>query len=93
MNTRIFESDRNRPEGPRLDPGPAAPLIEAMQEQLKGYLKNGLDPLAVGELVLESIRNETFYILTHKHWNHMLEERFRTILEQDDPVGVPPPAE
>lgn len=91
VRTRIVESERNRPEGPRPDPGPAAELAEAGRAWVAERVENGLDPVEVGKLVADSMRENRFYVLTHLHWNHMIENRMRTILEQRDPIGTPPP--
>ena len=93
VRTRIVESERNRPEGPRPDPGAAAPMIEAARKWVAERVGRGQDPVDVGRLVAASIREKRFYILTHLHWNHLIENRMRNILEQRDPVGPVPPDE
>ncbi len=90
VNTRIIESERNRPETPRPDPGPAAPQMEAMRKVVEGLVQSGLDPREVGQIVVEAILDERFYILTHP-WQDMVEHRVQNILQDRDPVGSPPP--
>jgi NAD(P)-dependent dehydrogenase (short-subunit alcohol dehydrogenase family) len=90
VRTRIIESERNRPEAPRPDPGPARPEAELMLKAVTKMIEDGLDPADVGSLVADSIENDRFYVLTHPTWKNMIENRMQTILEERDPVGVPP---
>ncbi len=90
VRTRIMESERNRPEAPRPEPGARAAETEAMRKIFESIVQSGLDPLEVGRLVVKSIQEERFYVLTHPHWANMVENRMRTILEGRDPVGVAP---
>jgi NAD(P)-dependent dehydrogenase (short-subunit alcohol dehydrogenase family) len=92
VNTRIIQSERNRPEAPREAPGPLSPLFETMRKAVEQLVANGLDPAEVGRIVVEAIREERFYVLTHPHWKYMIEHRVQNILQGRDPVGVPPPA-
>ncbi|NNL66312.1 MAG: SDR family NAD(P)-dependent oxidoreductase [Myxococcales bacterium] len=91
VRTRIVESERNRPEAPRPDPGPEAPQIEMMRKMIASFVEGGLDPLEVGRRVAQSIREKRFYVLTHPHWRNMIQNRLENILEGRDPVGIPPP--
>jgi NAD(P)-dependent dehydrogenase (short-subunit alcohol dehydrogenase family) len=93
VRTRIMESERNRPEAPRPDPGPAAEGAEMMRKVVSGLIERGLDPLDVGQLVVEAIRARRFYVLTHPHWKNMIQNRMENILEDRDPVGVAPPSD
>ena len=76
VRTRIMESDRNRPQelgGPgdfeaRAGVMPPAPI----------------DPMIVGQRVLEAIRADAPYIVTHKEQKAMAEGRFAPILEAFD---------
>lgn len=90
VNTRIMESERNRPEAPRPEAGARAAEFEAIRRVMEGFVKRGLDPVEVGKQVVESIRKERFYVLTHPHWSNMIENRMRTILEGRDPIPVAP---
>lgn len=91
VNTRIIESERNRPEAPREAPGPLAPQLELARRAVAQLIAGGLDPLEVGDVVVEAIRAERFYVLTHPTWKNMIEHRMQNILQGRAPVGVPPP--
>jgi hypothetical protein len=64
-----------------------------MRKVVSGLIERGLDPLDVGQLVVEAIRARRFYVLTHPHWKNMIQNRMENILEGRDPGGVAPPAE
>jgi len=93
VNTRILESERNRPEAPRPAPSGAAPASEfaAQRELIAGLLKSGLPPRRVGEIVVEALRANRFYVFTHPHWNYMMKARFDAILNDGAPPTVAPP--
>jgi NAD(P)-dependent dehydrogenase (short-subunit alcohol dehydrogenase family) len=90
VRTRIIESERNRPESPRPDPGALAPEAEQMRKIVAGLIEAGLDPNEVGKMVAEAIRDSRFYVLTHPSWKNTIRNRMENILEGRDPTGVPP---
>jgi NAD(P)-dependent dehydrogenase (short-subunit alcohol dehydrogenase family) len=95
VNTRILESERNRPETPRPTPA-ATPSSEfgAARDAVAALLKAGLPPRKVGEIVVEAIKANRFYVFTHPHWNYMMKARFDAILgDGPPPVVMPPPGE
>jgi NAD(P)-dependent dehydrogenase (short-subunit alcohol dehydrogenase family) len=95
VNTRILESERNRPEAPRPAPS-ALPSSEfgAQREAVAALLKGGLAPRRVGEIVADAMLANTFYVFTHPHWNYMMKARFDAILGgAPPPVVMPPPGE
>lgn len=90
VRTRIMESERNRPEAPRPDEE-IPPEAQALREVVRGLIeKDGLDPVQVGRQVAQSIKDDTFYILTHPGWNNIIRNRMENILSGRDPVTVPP---
>lgn len=93
VRTRLLESERNRAEAPREPAPDPSSQLQAIRKALEGFVANGLDPLDVGRLVVDAIRDRRFYVLTHPHWKHMIERRMTNILEDRDPVGEPPPAQ
>ena len=58
---------------------------------MKHFLGTGMPAREAGEIVLQAIREERFYILTHPEWASMVEGRMRGILEGTDPQRPPPP--
>lgn len=84
VRTRIHEADRNRPEGA----GGADPSGE--QEGFSDFaatlIAGGLDPAEVAGAVVDAVRGDRFYVLTHPQWEPMILDRAQRI------VGHQPPA-
>lgn len=90
VNTRINESDRNRPEG-ALDESELDPVAQAFRSQVSEALKRGLSPDEVADLVLDSVVKERFYIFPHPRWKNMIQARVENMLNDRLPTIVPPP--
>lgn len=92
VDTRIFESERNRPAelSDSAEGGPTTPAQEAMQKIMTKFLAEGLPPRSVGDTVARAITDETFYVLTHD-WYAMVRHRMENILEGRDPTPIVPP--
>ncbi|MSQ50589.1 MAG: SDR family NAD(P)-dependent oxidoreductase [Betaproteobacteria bacterium] len=84
VNTRISESERNRPA--RYGGPPASAPPNDLRDKLRAALTTGMTPDEVGERVLRGIRNGDFYIFTHDEPKHWLELRFARILAAFDRV-------
>ena len=92
VNTDINQADRNRPAN--LAPAasvPRNPVQQAFADWVADQLARGLDPRAVGDQVLDAIRNERFYVLTHPEWQPLVEHRMKTVLSAANPTSLPPP--
>jgi NAD(P)-dependent dehydrogenase (short-subunit alcohol dehydrogenase family) len=82
VQTRIAESDRNRPAwAPDRAVGGVAELRAAVQQMVD----SGIPTEAVADRVIDGVRTNTFYILTHPELTAELATRFEDILE-----GRPP---
>ena len=90
VSTDIFaSSDRNRPD--TVPPPPELTEQESiLLEAFKTHIERGLDPKDVGRQVLEAIREERFYVMTHD-FNSYIDQRMRDILEAKNPEVPPPP--
>ena len=90
VKTRLWDSERNRPEA--LRSAEATPTAEQEQaaQVLKALIVGGtpVDPIA--ERVLDAVRNQRFYILTHEGSEAFVEQRMQRIVKGEDPA---PPAE
>jgi NAD(P)-dependent dehydrogenase (short-subunit alcohol dehydrogenase family) len=88
IRTRIMESARAVPERlaghvPQADPAAAAsPLMQLAS----AAIQNGIDPLYVGELVVEGIQNDWPYIFTDTEFEHGVAARFAAITAGFDKV-------
>jgi NAD(P)-dependent dehydrogenase (short-subunit alcohol dehydrogenase family) len=84
-NTRILESTRNHPAGPRPDPVEGTPE-RMMLDMIKGIFKGGMDPSATAQMVFDAITEERFYVLTHPEHNPTIQRRSEAVVN-----GGPPP--
>jgi short-subunit dehydrogenase len=87
VNTRIMESERNRP--PELQNAPAVKAVHPALAQSEGTLhrlvKTGWSPSQVAEAVFDGIRNGRFYIMTHESWKPLVQKRMEDILRERNP--------
>jgi NAD(P)-dependent dehydrogenase (short-subunit alcohol dehydrogenase family) len=86
VRTGIAESERNRP-----DWAPAAPTAPGpdLQGIVRGLVAAGIDPADVAAKVLDAVRANRFYIITHDDTPAMVEIRMRDILEGSNPSAAP----
>jgi NAD(P)-dependent dehydrogenase (short-subunit alcohol dehydrogenase family) len=85
VNTRIGESDRNRPADLAVEP---AAQESVMRSALTGFLANGLDPAAVADRVHDAVRTDRFWVLTHDNedsWMAAVRKRGRSVEEGTNP--------
>ncbi|CAB4553466.1 unannotated protein [freshwater metagenome] len=86
VRTRINESERNRP-----DPVGAVEVEEtdagllAMKEMVNTWIAEGLQPAHVASLVVEAMRENRFYVLTHPEWQGMIQDRVDRMLSGANP--------
>jgi NAD(P)-dependent dehydrogenase (short-subunit alcohol dehydrogenase family) len=83
VRTRIAESDRNRPAW-------ASEREAEGAEELRGAIQNmvdrGIPASVVGDRVIDAVRTNTFYILTHPELTPALQTRFDDIVQGRPPT-------
>ena len=78
--TGIADSERNRPEHLRSD-RPISEEDTRREENLRHAVESGrISADQVAETVLDAVRNERFYILTHQRIKPAIETRMQDIL-------------
>ncbi|HTU37446.1 MAG TPA: SDR family NAD(P)-dependent oxidoreductase [Acidimicrobiales bacterium] len=83
VQTRIAESDRNRPVwAPDREVAGAAQLRTAVQDMVDA----GIPPDAVADRVLDAVKRDTFYILTHPELTAAITTRCEDIVEGRPPT-------
>ncbi|MEX0768256.1 MAG: SDR family NAD(P)-dependent oxidoreductase [Microthrixaceae bacterium] len=86
VRTKINESERNRPaqigavEVEEVDAG-----LLAMKEMVNTWIAEGLQPAHVASLVVEAMRENRFYVLTHPEWQGMIQDRVDRMLSGENP--------
>jgi NAD(P)-dependent dehydrogenase (short-subunit alcohol dehydrogenase family) len=87
VSTRILDSERNRPAALR---NPTPPERNpSFEEMARAALATGLDPAAAAAEVVDAIRHERFWVLTHPEYGKQVRERMEDILEVRNPSTVP----
>jgi NAD(P)-dependent dehydrogenase (short-subunit alcohol dehydrogenase family) len=86
VNTRIAESDRNRPASAPRRERERSEREQRMEGLVKAAVAGGIPPHAVAEKVLKAIVDEKFWILTHGKTKKAVEQRLRGVL---DDVAAP----
>ena len=86
VNTRIHEADRNRPAELARPADADTSMMDMGRQLLEGVLKSGLQPSEVAGQVLDAIREERFYILTHPEMTPMIQHRMEDITEGRNPA-------
>jgi NAD(P)-dependent dehydrogenase (short-subunit alcohol dehydrogenase family) len=86
--TRIVTADRNRPAHLR-NPGIEIPpeMLERRKVMQERFLEMGMPPAEVAGMVVDAIRDDRFYVLTHPGmiWPHV-EARVQAILADEPPA-------
>jgi NAD(P)-dependent dehydrogenase (short-subunit alcohol dehydrogenase family) len=92
VNTDIFNSsERNRPENVPL-PQELTKEEAFFRKVYETYIERGLEPAEVAKQVLEAIREDRFYVITHDY-NSIIEPRMKDVLARKNPEILPPPQE
>ena len=90
VNTRIFESGRNRPcKAPSLDK--SNKVAAQHRDLITKCVQTGLSPDHIAQLVMDAVVEERFYILSHPEWNSLIKTRMHDILEERNPTIEMPP--
>jgi len=91
VNTRIGESERNRPDDLRDDAGAGVPAqqMQAMEQAFRALLATGLAPEQVAGAVVKAIKDERFYIITHDETKGRVSSRLNDIISGQNPTLQP----
>ena len=85
VNTRIYESERNRPQDLRPTGGAAAevPELQAVAAELYAH---ALSPEAVAEQVFDAVNADRLYQITSDRYDDAIRDRADAILARRNPV-------
>ncbi|MCU1457276.1 MAG: hypothetical protein JWL73_1368 [Actinomycetia bacterium] len=84
VKTRIFESTRNYPEG-AAPPETEVPVARLVEEWAANAVNEGIDPAEVARQVVDAIKAERFWILTHPEISSAVMGRFKAATNGDNP--------
>jgi NAD(P)-dependent dehydrogenase (short-subunit alcohol dehydrogenase family) len=88
VNTRILDAERNRPQALQHEPEEQqmSPEMATMLNVGRQLVQTGMAPSQVAEMVFEAIRQEKFYIFTHKSTKQLVQVRMEDILQERMPT-------
>jgi NAD(P)-dependent dehydrogenase (short-subunit alcohol dehydrogenase family) len=90
VSTNIQQSELHRPaDWSEKTPVAQHPAFDAYRNLFADLIKGGMPPRAVADLVLEAIREQRFYILTHPEWTQFVEHRAQRIVAGEPPANPP----
>ncbi len=93
VNTRIFESDRNRPEDLQNETEPEMTDEDvARREMAAQFMKTAMPTSQVADLVFDAIEQQKLYILTHPGAQESVQRRMSAIIEGRNPEPIEPTA-
>lgn len=87
VDTEIAKSERNRPTS--FSEHESSDIEERFWTSLSSQLAGGMDPAEVGDLVLDAVQNERFWILTHPNEFIPLVERRLDSIKRDHAHRMP----
>jgi NAD(P)-dependent dehydrogenase (short-subunit alcohol dehydrogenase family) len=79
--TRLAESSRNKPEGVQADPSASFGFYDA----IKHVVEEGTPPEKIVDDMVEAVRENRFWILTHPQLDGSIRDRFESILARSNP--------
>jgi NAD(P)-dependent dehydrogenase (short-subunit alcohol dehydrogenase family) len=88
--TRIADAARNRPHAPGVDDAQVSAPQQMIRDLARQQVADGIKPGDVAELVLEAVRADRFYVLTHRRYEKLIRRRMEGILEARTPKFEPP---
>ena len=74
VQTRICESDRNR-QATGLAAGGASATDQTFKDMAGPIVEAGMAPADVAGMIIDAIRNNDFWILTHPEWKKVMQQR------------------
>jgi NAD(P)-dependent dehydrogenase (short-subunit alcohol dehydrogenase family) len=78
--TRIGEAERNRPGGARHTEDLTTGIREQVHEEPDQPQEVVLEPREVGEMVLDAVREDELYVVTHSSWRPLVERHYQQLL-------------
>ena len=91
VKTQLMDGERNRPRELQnaSDQEATTPQAAMMYEAVRQLVASGTDPGEIGDIVVDAIRGEKFYILPHPAWKEQVRVRMEDILEGRIPSVQP----
>lgn len=88
VNTRIHEAERNRPSALHNPAAAPHPMTQAIGQAMAHAIEGGIPTAQVADQVFSAIRERRFYVLTHPHFQPLVEQRMAAILAGEAPADA-----
>jgi NAD(P)-dependent dehydrogenase (short-subunit alcohol dehydrogenase family) len=85
VNTRILDSERNRPVEHQVNPSPISAEDEMMIQAMRQAVQQAMSPDQVAEQVFTAIQDEQLYIFTHQETKEWIRARTEEMLSGQNP--------
>lgn len=82
INTQIVQSKRNR-SADSASSHQASAVEEAFEKNAGAMLERGMDPSDVADMIVNAIRKNDFWIITHPDWKGVMKQRVAA-MEKDN---------
>ena len=89
VKTRIAVSERSRPEADRTVPDSLHSISTKVGLNILKAVQNGKEPAEIAAAVMEAVKQERFYILTHDQTKEAVLRRTEDILQDRPPSLIP----
>ncbi len=89
VSTRILDAERNRPA--HLQNAVRTERHPTFEEMAHAAIAAGLPPSEAAARVVDAVKQERFYVLTHPEFEARVRERMEDILAGRNPVAAPSP--
>lgn len=90
VNTKIHESNRNRPSKAMRPSGGASKKVTEQMAEFAALIESGMDPALVAQLVAEGILDNRRHIFTHSSMRAGVDERLAAITADYDACDSDP---
>ncbi len=91
VNTKIVDSGRNRPAEVANESDELSPIAQMLHDYTRQVVNAGVSPDVIADRVVDAVRGNDFYILTHLEMMRAVQLRMDAILNGTAPRFVPPP--
>lgn len=88
VNTKILDSERNRPAELRNNPADVkiSPEHMLLEQILRQSLEGGISPERAAEIVFDAVRQEKLYIVTHPEFKPMIQVWMDDFIQERNPA-------
>ena len=88
VTTRLGDADRNRPAALQNPEREKSPQEQAIEQAVRGFVESGISAKQVADAMVDAIKEEKLYVLTHPEMMDAVRTRMEDILEGRNPGAL-----